>query len=163
MRCEILIIINGTVGVGKSSISKQLASEIAGAISIEGDSLGFVSPANDYVFDAAIKLIGTYCKNGVNVIVFDMFFDNPEKLNWFISQVDLESYVFYLSADEDELAKRIRKRARSRAEAEIWDSKRLRLSQDKMINRGIDIDTTGKSLEEITAKIKQHISFQLAP
>jgi len=156
-----LIVINGTIGVGKTSISKCLASEIAGAILIEGDSLGFASPTNDYVLNAGIDLISVLRKNGTKVIIFDMFFDDSQKLDWFISQVGLQSQVFYLLANEEELSNRIRQRARPRAESEIFDSKRLRQIQNRMKNRGIEIDTNGKSADEITAKIKKLISANL--
>jgi broad-specificity NMP kinase len=151
---EMLIVINGTVGVGKTWISKYLASKIAGAVFIEGDSLGFASPKTDHVLRAGIDLISAHRKNGVKVFIFDMFFEDSQKLDWFLSEVGLESHVFYLSADEEELANRIRKRGRPRAESEILDSKRLRQSQDRMKNRGVEIDTNGKNEDEIIEKIK---------
>ncbi len=154
---EMLVVINGTVGVGKTLISNCLADKIAGAMCIEGDSLGFASPENDHVLRVGIDLISTHWKNGVKVIVFDMFFNDPQKLDWFIAQTALEAHVFYLSASEEELANRIRKRARPRAESDILDSKRLRLNQDRMKNRGIEIDTNDKTPEEITEKIKNLI------
>jgi deoxyadenosine/deoxycytidine kinase len=159
-----LVIINGTVGVGKTWISKCLASEIPGAVWIEGDSLGFALPErfedsyqNDYGLKAGINLISAHRKKGASVIVFDRSFSNPKELDWFVSQVGLKSHVFYLSASEDELSNRICKRAGSRAEFEVFDSKRLQQSQDKMKNRGVEIDTNGKSAEEITTKIKNLI------
>jgi broad-specificity NMP kinase len=159
-----LIIINGTVGVGKTSISKSLAKEIAGAVSIEGDSLGFASPdlfedsyQNDHGLKVGIDLISTHLKNGLRVIVFDRFFDNPKKLDWFILQVGLRTHVFYLLAHAKELSNRIRKRASSRVEGEIFDSKRIQKSQNEMKNRGIEIDTNGKSAEEVTLEIKKVI------
>lgn len=154
-----VIIINGTIGVGKTLISKCLASEIPGAAWVEGDSLGFASPNSDFVLKAGIELISLHRKNGLKVIVFDMFFNDAKKLDWFISQTGLETRVFYLSADEGELSSRIRKRARQRAEAEIRDSTRLQQSQDGMKNRGIEIDTNGKSPNEITTEIKK-LSFE---
>ena len=153
--CEMLIVINGTIGAGKTSISKCLASEIEQAVWIEGDSLGFASPKNDNVLSAGIDLIAMHRKNGIQVIVFDMFFDDAKKLDWFISQVGLESHVFYLAAAEDTISNRIRQRARERAQSEILDSKRLRQRQIGMENRGIEIDTNGRSAEEITAEIKK--------
>lgn len=154
---EVLVIINGTVGVGKTSIAKSLASEIADAVFIEGDNLGFASPENDYVLKAGIKLISEHRKKGARLIIFDLFFDNLEKLEWFISQVGIESYVIYLSANETELSNRIRNRARARAESEILDSKRMKQNQDRMPNRGIEIDTNGKNTDEITSIIKKLI------
>ncbi len=153
-----LVVINGGIGAGKTTISKCLANEIVGAVWIEGDSLGFASPNNDYVLNAGIDLITAHSKNGARVIIFDMFFDDSQKLDWFISRVDFKSHVFYLSASEDEISERIRRRARPRSEAEILDSKRLRQNQDGMKNRGIEIDTNGKSAEEIAAKIKKIVS-----
>lgn len=161
---EILVVINGTVGVGKTSISKCLANEITGAIWIDGDSLGFATPdrlqdsyESDYGLRAGINLISLQRKKGIRAFIFDRFFENPDKLDWFISQVGLRSHVFYLSACEDELSLRIRKRASPRAESEILDSKRLQQSQNRMRNRGIEIDTNGKSAEEITTQIKKLI------
>jgi deoxyadenosine/deoxycytidine kinase len=154
---ELLIIINGTIGVGKTEISKCLASEIAGALSIEGDSLGFASPKNDHVLDAAIEFVSMHRKNGVRVLIFDMFFDDQEKLDGFIGHAGIDCFIFYLSACEDELSSRIRKRGRQRAESEILDSKRLLQSQVRMKNRGLEIDTNGKSTKEITAEIKNLI------
>jgi deoxyadenosine/deoxycytidine kinase len=154
---EMLVVINGTIGVGKTWISKCLAREIPRAVCIEGDSLGFVSPTNDYVLNEAVNLISAYGKKGIKVFVFDLFFDSSQKLDWFISQVGIESHVFYLLANEDEISNRIRKRARPRGDSEILDSKRLRQNQDRMKNRGIEIDTNGKSAEQITSKIKELI------
>lgn len=119
--------------------------------------MGFVSPANDYVLSAAVDLISQYRKKGIKVFIFDMFFDNPQKLDWFISQVGIKSHVFYLLASEEEIFNRIRKHTRPRGEDEILDSKRVRQNQDRMKNRGIEIDTNGKSAEATTSKIKEFI------
>lgn len=161
---ELLIIINGTVGVGKTSIAKCLADEIENALSIEGDSLGFAPPdhtdesfQNDYGLKVGIDLISKFRKNGTKVIIFDRFFENPKKLDWFISQVGLKCHVFYLLANEEELSNRIRKRARQRAESEILDSKRVHRNQESMKNRGVEIDTNGKSPAVVTKEIMKLI------
>lgn len=159
---EMLIIINGTVGVGKTSISKCLATKIASAVSIEGDCLGVASPDrfedshdHDYGLKVGLTLISDYRKKGFRVLIFDRFFENSQKLDWFISQVGLKTFVFYLSAREGELSNRIRKRARPGHGSEIFDSIRVQRNQHGMRNRGVEICTNDKTVEEVTAEIQK--------
>lgn len=124
-----LIVINGTIGVGKTWISKCLMNEIPDSVGIEGDTLGFASPTSlqksnrtDVGLEAGIKLISGHLEKGIKFVIFDRSFDDREKLRDFISRVGLSSCVFYLSASIEEITSRIKKRNRPRVEAEITDS-----------------------------------------
>lgn len=166
---SMLILINGTIGVGKTWISKCLASAVPDSVFIEGDTLGFASPAtlqksarSDFGLEAGIKLISGYIEKGVKFVIFDRSFDDREKLREFISRVGLPSCVFYLSASSEEITSRIRKRNRLRAEAEIIDSQRLLNTQRNNFGKdgiGIEINTDGLSPEKIVFRIKRELSL----
>ncbi len=164
-----LLVINGTIGVGKTWISQCLSGEIPDSVCIEGETLGFASPTalqksnrSDVGLEAGIKLISEYMEKGTKFVIFDRSFDDLEKLRDFISKVSLPSHVFYLSATTEEIASRIKKRNRPRAEAEIMDSQRLLKTQRENFGQdgiGIEINTDGLSPKEIVYIIRSEISL----
>jgi adenylate kinase family enzyme len=160
MKEKKLIIINGTMGVGKTSVCKLLYKQIHNSIFLDGDWCWMMNPWNineenkNMVLDNISHLINNFLKNKTieNIIfcwvlheeiiiknILDKLLSNKYKL-----------YIITLICSEEELIKRMRNDKRD--EDAINDSiKRIKLYKNMKTNK---INTDNKRVEEIIEKIK---------
>ncbi|OFZ21043.1 MAG: hypothetical protein A2X94_06845 [Bdellovibrionales bacterium GWB1_55_8] len=160
-----LIIVNGTVGVGKTWVARTLLCQLDDAAYIEGDVLGFVSDnliatqsRQKLALNVACDLISAYRRLGARTIVFDSLFLSPDLMEDFIQRVGEPARVFYLSAETRSLSARILKRGRPQAEREVSETQEVERNQrGRFLNGalGFEIKTDNMSPDEIADLIKK--------
>ncbi|MEI6289748.1 MAG: hypothetical protein WCP19_04885 [Chloroflexota bacterium] len=82
-----IIIINGSLGVGKTSTGDELTWMFDKAIHLDGDSIGNVHPFNvydpgriDHLYRALALLIGFHQANGYSNFVINYVFESADSL-----------------------------------------------------------------------------------
>ncbi|MFM9278186.1 AAA family ATPase [Paenibacillus jiagnxiensis] len=116
---SVVYLISGPLGVGKSTVSKELANSMKQCTLIEGDLLLHVYRGeNEPPWEERLQLAWlnitavtrNFLRNGFNVVID---FVVEEELEWFCDQLlDLDVTVYYavLYAEPDTLAARLRQR-----------------------------------------------------
>jgi deoxyadenosine/deoxycytidine kinase len=165
-----IIIINGSVGVGKSSVSEQLHWKFDKSVNLDGDHIGYVHPFEIYD-DARIShlyrtfelLISFHQKNGYHNFVINYVFESPESLQELLDllrPLDSSTHSYWLTCNAEEQERRIRKRQRDQIEWEMKRFTELQQIQAKAAQQGFigkEIDTTNLTSVETAEVIWEDI------
>jgi|TARA_B100001964_G_C13822181_1_gene417795 shikimate kinase len=154
------IIIRGPAGVGKTAIAKRLAKILdAYYISydnimreneldiVEGDG---ISSKN---FIKANNIILPVIKQK-EVAIIDGCFYRKEQIDHLLSKLKKRVYIFTLTADIVECLKRNKKRKNPMTKRAIIEVYNL----VSRLNKGIQIETSGRNTEEVIKVIKSRIT-----
>jgi chloramphenicol 3-O-phosphotransferase len=161
-----IIIINGSLGVGKSSVADQLHYKFDKSVHLDGDYIGDVHPFQIYD-DARIShlyrtlelLIGFHQKNGYHNFVINYVFESPESLQELLDllrPLDSSIHTYWLTCQEDEQAKRIQNRKREELDWELSRFVELQRIQVKAAHQGFigkEVDTTRLTSAEVAEGI----------
>ncbi|MDU1854820.1 MAG: AAA family ATPase [Clostridium baratii] len=159
-----LIIINGVMGVGKTTISKWLYKNLENCFWLDGDNVWMMNP---FVVDEENKkmvlsnityIINNFLGNSNSkYVLFNWVIHTDEIMNEILNKInliDVDVYKITLMCNKEELIKRINKDV----ELGIRDEDNIRRSLDKydMYNKmnTIKIDTSNKSIDDIVRDIK---------
>ena len=161
-----IIIINGSVGVGKSRVAEELHYKFEKSVHLDGDHIGDVHPFEiydelriDHLYRTLALLVGFHQENGYQDFVINYVFESPESLQDLLDllhPLNADIHTFWLTCDEKEQAERIRKRQREYLE---WEFKRfveLNRIQAAAAQRGFigtEVDTTGLTAAEVAERI----------
>jgi predicted kinase len=171
-----IIIINGSLGVGKTSVADQLHYKFDKSIHLDGDAVGDVHPFDIYD-DARIShlyrtlelLVEFHQKNGYHNFVINYVFESPESLQDLLDllrPLDPSIHTYWLTCDVEEQAKRIRNRKRDELDWELKRFIELQQIQEKAAQQGFigkKVDTTRLTLPEVVEVVwKDILSFQAA-
>ncbi|MFQ9310551.1 MAG: AAA family ATPase [Paraclostridium sordellii] len=163
-----LIIINGVMGVGKTSVSKALYKQLDNSFWLDGDNCWMMNPfdvtsENKYmVIDNITYLINNFIKNSKSkYIILNWVIHTDEIMDSILYKINMDKIDLYkitLIYDEDTLVKRIKKDIKSG----IRDEDNIKRSLDKLklyknMNT-LKIDTANKSIDEIVENIKNIIN-----
>lgn len=165
-----IIIINSSLGVGKSSVAEHLHWKFDKSVHLDGDYIGDVQPFEIYD-DARIShlyrtlelLIGFHQKNGYHNFVINYVFESPESLQELLNllkPLDSAIHTYWLICNEEEQAKRIRGRQRDAIEWELSRFVELQRIQAKAALRGFmgkEVDTTSLTSAEVGEEIWKDI------
>lgn len=109
-----LILITGTIGVGKSNISLLLARMIEPAAYLDGDWCWQIYPKKENqmaALDSVVSVLNNYLKqDGIDNIILDWTIHDDELINTLISRLDaapFKLHKFCLTCDEDVLRSRL--------------------------------------------------------
>ncbi len=133
-----LIIINGPLGIGKTSISWALNARLAPCVMLDGDYIGAVAPFEiydetriAYLYQTLAHLVayhqreGGYCNFVINYV-----FETPESLAELLARLqplDAAIHVFRLTCAPEEMERRILRRGRDDHEEQLaWERHRFR-------------------------------------
>ena len=166
-----IIIINGSLGVGKTSVADQLHYKFDKSVHLDGDAVGDVHPFEIYD-DARIAhlyrtlelLVAFHQKNGYQNFVINYVFESGGSLRDLLDllrPLDPSIHTYWLTCDVDEQAKRIRKRRREELAWELNRFVDLQQIQDKAAQQGFigkRVDTTGSTATEVAEVIWQDIA-----
>ncbi len=158
-----IIIINGSVGVGKTSISWDLQKKFNKSIMLDGDYIGAVYPFEiydnkriEYLYETFSHLIKFHYSNGYSNFIINYVFESEKSLISLterLKKIIPEIYCFWLTCSNEVQEKRIKKR---NTEGASWELKRFielnniqKLASEKGFI-GNKIDTSLSSIEEIT-------------
>ncbi len=161
-----IIIINGSVGVGKSSVGEELLLKFDKSIHLEGDCIGNVHPFEiyndarvDHLYRTLELLVAFHQKHGYQNFVINYVFESPGSLNALLERLrplDPSIHTYWLTCDEAEQAKRIRGRQSKDLEWELNRFVELGQIQRKAAQEGFigsEVDTTGLTSKEAAEKI----------
>lgn len=150
-----IIIINGSVGVGKSTTAEELHWKFSKSICLDGDSVGNVNPFEiydeeriDHLYRTLALLIDFHQKNGYPNFVINYVFESAGSLKELLDllrPLDASIHVYWLTCDQEQQAKRIRSRQRSDIDWELNRFVELQQIQRKAAQQGFignEIDTT---------------------
>jgi len=158
------VIIRGSLGCGKSTISKELAKELnAEYIAVDrvldefnlikDKEEGYISQksffkVNEIVSERAKKLL-----NHKKPVIFDGNFYWKSCIEDLISRLNYPHYVFTLKAPVETCINRDEEREKTHGE----DAARAVYKKSTSFEYGIPIETKGKSVEETLVKIKKKL------
>jgi len=156
-----IIIINGILGVGKSSTAQMLAERLVNSHYIQGDDHsefeGFDPRNKQHIYRvlASVASEVDVLHDKSNIIV-DYIFEDQEQLDYFTALLDVgQRYShFYLYCDEIENQQRVLTRSREDIDWELKRIVELRRIMDK--NWDVDsiiIDTTARSIEDVVEEV----------
>lgn len=168
-----IIIINGSIATGKTSVSWYLNSIINQSVMLDGDYLGAVNPfllkdekRLNYLFQTITELVVFHETNGYTHFVINYIFENERELQMLIillrSRTKQEVKSYLLECNRDEQINRIQKRNNDQVEWEIARSLELNkiLQESSQISFiGDQIDTSGKAISEISEHILRESGF----
>ena len=165
-----IIIINGSLGVGKSSVAEQLHWKFDKSVHLDGDFIGDVHPFEIYdnarighLYRTLELLIGFHQKNGYHNFVINYVFESHESLQELLNllqPLDSTIHTYWLICSEEEQAKRIRARQRAEIEWELSRFAELQRIQAKAALQGFigkKVDTTSLTSAEVSDEIWKDI------
>lgn len=154
-----LIIINGTPGVGKSTVSKLLNQEIENSAWLDGDWCWMMNPfivneENKAMVESNIyHHLNNYLKNSsLKIIIFSWVIGHDQLMDKIISNIDIGSVYTYkitLMCDDDILRQRLHIDGRS--EERIENS--IERQKNYHLMNTVKIDTSKLSVEETVKEI----------
>ncbi len=163
-----IIILNGSVGVGKTSVAWALNESLGKSVMLDGDYIGAVHPFEiyddarvDHLYRTLAHLIKFHIENGYTNFVINYVFESPELLAALVKPLralDKRIYTFWLTCLEDEQRGRILKR---RTDGWKWELERfveLNAILEAASERGdigVRVDTTGKSVADVVRAIRE--------
>jgi chloramphenicol 3-O-phosphotransferase len=165
-----IIMINGSLGVGKSSVADELHWKFDKSVHLDGDYIGDVHPFEiydeariDHLYRTLELLVGFHLKNGYANFVINYVFESPESLQDLLAllrPLDDSIHVYWLTCDEPEGARRIRLRRRNELDWELNRFVELQQIQRKAAKQGFigkEVDTSGLTVEQVAEKIWKDI------
>jgi chloramphenicol 3-O-phosphotransferase len=161
-----IIIVNGSLGVGKSSVGDQLHYKFERSVHLDGDYIGDVHPFEiydrvriDHLYRTLELLIRFHRKNGYHNFVINYVFESPESLQALLDllrPLDANIHVYWLTCDEQEQARRIHGRSREELDWELQRFVELQRIQARAAQQGFigrQVDTTHLTPVEIADAI----------
>lgn len=156
-----IIIINGILGVGKSSTAQSLAGRLENSVYVQGDDYSEFEefdPRNKQhlfrVFSDIARHVNSLSSTS-NIIV-DYIFEDKEQLDHFLSSINTnhDHRHFYLHCNESEHRERIRNRNR---EDITWELERIvelgQIMDQSWKMNCIIIDTSSRSIDSVVSEM----------
>ena len=162
-----LVIINGVMGVGKTTVSKELYKKLENSFLLEGDSCWIMNPFimneenKNMVLDNIIYLLNNFLNNSTcKYVIFNWVIPTDEIMNNILSKLELQDTKIYkitLISEKHELVKRIGRDMKNglRDKGNIERSLKRYHLYDKM--NTLKIDTTNKRVAYIVEEILKTI------
>jgi chloramphenicol 3-O-phosphotransferase len=165
-----IIIINGSLGVGKSSVADELHWKFDKSVHLDGDYVGDVHPYEiydeariDHLYRTLELLIGFHQENGYHNFVINYVFETPDSLQDLLDllrPLDPAIHIYWLTCDEKEQASRIHGRQRNELEWELSRFVELQQIQAKAAQQGFigkEVDITRLTTLEVAEEIWKDI------
>lgn len=165
-----IIIINGSLGVGKSSVAEQLHYKFDRSVHLDGDYIGDVNPFEIYdearishLYRTLELLVGFHQKNGYHNFVINYVFESAVSLRDLLDllrPLDIDIHTYWLTCSEQEQAGRIRNRQREELDWELKRFVELQQIQRAAAGEGFigkEVDTSDLTSAEVAEKIWRDI------
>ena len=165
-----IIIINGSLGVGKSSVAEELHWKFEKSVYLDGDSLGAVHPFEiydearlDQLYRTLELLVGFHQKNGYDHFVINYVFELPASLQALLDllqPLDPAIHTYWLTCDGQEQARRIQGRRNDNLAWELQRFVELQKIQAAAARQGFigkEVDTTSLTAAQTAEEIWEDI------
>ena len=165
-----LYIITGPAGVGKSTISKQIAERSTKSVLIEGDEIyhhvvgGYISPwleGNhlEVFWKACMSLIDIYLENEYDV-VFNYIIDDEELTIFKEKYKDIDKKFVCLIVDEETILKRDKERPE---DCQMKERCIILLNsfKNKTFDKKYFLDTSNLTIEDTVNEIETNEQYNL--
>lgn len=172
MMPTMIVILNGSVGVGKTTVAFALNESFDKSVMIDGDYLGAVHPGElydtariSYLYKTIAHLVGFHRAHGYPNVVINYVFESPGSLAELVDGLrphDSDIHTFWLVCAEAEQRERILRRRTGIWEWELERFLELNAIQEAVSRHGdigARVDTTGKSVAEVVTAIRK-VLFQ---
>ena len=161
-----IVILNGSVGVGKTTVAWALNECFAKSVMLDGDYIGAVHPFElhdekrvAYLYKTLAHLVAFHQTNGYDTFVINYVFESSDSLAALLKELEPHDTIirtFWLTCAEEEQRARISKR---RTDQWAWELERflelnaLQAQASQLGFVGEPVDTTAKTAEEVAATI----------
>jgi len=165
-----IIIINGSLGVGKSSVAEELHYKFERSVYLDGDYIGFVHPFEIYdktrlehLYRTLELLIKFHQKFGYYDFVINYVFETPvalQELLALLRPLDAQLHTYWLTCESEEQAQRIQARQHENLDLELCRFVELQRIQAKAARKGFigkEINTTELTVAEVASEIWRDI------
>jgi broad-specificity NMP kinase len=166
----VILLINGPLGVGKTTIAWYLLEKCRVGVMLDGDYIAALHPFDhynpthlDYAYHTLRVLIAHHLAHGIRDFVLNWVFEDSARLQQFRHALaDLVTPVlgYRLTCAPEELERRIRQRGFPDVEAEVERGRELiRLLDQAAVYGGLGhiIETTHRSAVVVAEAIWQHV------
>ncbi len=123
-----IIVLNGPLGIGKSTLAEALHEQLESSVMLDGDHVAALNPPPDdevaYLHDTLALLLAHHQRAGYRHAVINHYWSAPEQLDDLRSRLrrvddDAELRCFLLTLPEAENLRRIARRQQARALDEV--------------------------------------------
>jgi broad-specificity NMP kinase len=165
-----IIIINGSLGVGKTSVADELHYKFDRSVHLDGDYIADVHPFNiydeariDHLYRTLELLVNFHKKNGYHDFVINYVFESPDSLQDLLTllrPLDPSIHVYWLTCDPHEQARRIQGRKRKELAWELERFVELQNIQRTAAQKGSigrEVDTTSLTSVQVAEVIWKDI------
>lgn len=165
-----IIIVNGAIGVGKTSVSWALLKRLEPAAMLDGDHIAAVSPFSvlepshlAYAYQSIAHLAHFHRQNAYQNIIINYVFETVTELDKMKALLGLPVYAFVLTCERGERERRIRQRATIHTNLD-WEIPRSNALHQQLAGHsaegalGLEIDTSKRTVEAVAEEILQHIN-----
>jgi broad-specificity NMP kinase len=164
-----LILINGTMGIGKTTICRELNKKLNNSVWLDGDWCWMMNPFNVteenkiMVIDNITYLLRNFLKNSsYEYVIFDWVMHQESIINDILKKLEdiqnFKTYMLTLICSKDELKKRIlRDVNKGLRDIEVLNRSIERLSLYESMDT-IKINTDISDIEEVVQKIMSIIN-----
>jgi hypothetical protein len=169
-----VIVLNGPIGVGKTTVARHLLLALDRSAVIDGELVTLVRPFDphgladfDHACETISMLLERHVKQGVPMIIITWILENPAHIRRFLEAlpgtVRGPKNLFLLLCEEQELRKRITRRDRPDAGDETRRAIELsrsfwKQSQDPLHKLGYPIDTTKIVPEHVAEVVRDRLT-----
>ncbi len=154
-----IIILNGSIGVGKTSVSRKINEQLDNSVMLDGDYLGAVNPFKiydenriKYLYQTIAHLIEFHKDNGYNNFVINYVFETNDELQKLVNKLEIlddKIFCYWLICTEKEQKKRILSRNSNQVEWELkraeelnkilYDTNKIKFIGDKIITDNMEL------------------------
>lgn len=165
-----IIIINGSVGVGKTSVADHLHYKFEKSVHLDGDAIGDVHPfiiyddaRISYLYRTLALLVDFHQQNGYCCFVINYVFESAESLQELVNlltPLDPDIHAYWLTCNEEEQARRIGRRGNNEIKWELERFIELHKIQVAAAQHGFigkQIDTSGLSVADVADEIWEDV------
>ncbi|MDA3901426.1 MAG: zeta toxin family protein [Spirochaetes bacterium] len=141
-----VIILNGSVGCGKTSVAWELQQKFDKAVMLDGDYIGAVHPFKiydekriEYLYDTIMNLVNFHKSNGYNDFVINYVFEASHSLTSLVNRLQNEGETvccYRITCSAEEQKKRIAARNTIQVEWELKRCLELNAIQEQAAKTG---------------------------
>lgn len=121
----VIVVLNGPLGIGKSTLAETIAERVDACVMLDGDALVAVNPASadplEHLHSVMALLVGHHLQFGYRHFIINHIWRSPEELADLRRRLSVETefHAFLLTLSVEENLQRIARRASTRAIDEL--------------------------------------------